>query len=101
MSEPAQQPDDQGEWITEADIVRAAKLLIELRGSGAYSRAFSRVGDLRLTGDDEAAAIWRRIAKAVERLQAEAPAEASRRPDEGANERREGASVFRGGLLRN
>ena len=70
MSEWAQQPDDQAKWVTEADIDRAAKLVIELRGAGAYDRAFQRFGDLSLTGDDEAAAIWRRIVKAIERLQA-------------------------------
>src|SRR5262244_4527489 len=67
MSESAQQPDDQAKWVTEADIDRAAKLVIKLRGAGAYDRAFQRFGDLSLTGDDEAAAIWRRIVKAIER----------------------------------
>ena len=70
MREEPQRPADAGaEWITEADIVRAAKLVIALRGVGAYGRALHRVGDLRLTGDHEAAEIWRRIAKAIEQLQ--------------------------------
>jgi hypothetical protein len=76
MSEPLQRPTDaDAEWITEADIIRAAKLVIWLRGVGAHDRARHRVGDLRLTGDHEAAEIWRRIAKAIEQLQAKAPAE--------------------------
>jgi len=95
MSEPAQQPID-AEWITEADIIRAAKLVIDLRGAGARDRARHRVGDLRLTGDHEAAEIWLRIAKAIEQLPATMPTVA-KRPDEGAG----GGRVFRGGLLRN
>jgi len=76
MSEPLQRlTDADAEWITEADIIRAAELVIRLHGIGAYGRARHRVEDLRLTGDYEAAEIWRRIAKAIEQLQAKAPAE--------------------------
>jgi len=71
MSEPLQRPTvADAEWVTEADIIRAAKLVIELRGAAAYDRARHRVGDLRLTGNDEAAALWLRIAKAIKQLQA-------------------------------
>jgi len=73
MSEPVQRPSD-AEWLTEADIIRAAKVVIWLRGTAAYDRARHRVGDLRLTGDHEAAEIWLRVAKTIERLQAKARA---------------------------
>ena len=76
MSEPLQRlTGADAEWITEADIIRAAELVIRLRGIGAYDRARYRVGELDLAGDHEAAEIWRRIAKAIEQLQAKAPAE--------------------------
>ena len=76
MSEPLQRlTGADAEWITEADIIRAAELVIRLRGIGAYDRARHRAGDLHLTGNHEAAEIWRRIAKAIEQLQAKAPAE--------------------------
>jgi len=66
MTDPPQRPAGaDAEWITEADITRAAKLVISLRGGGAFDRARYRVGDLRLTGDHEAAEIWLRIAKAI------------------------------------
>src|SRR5215813_13306134 len=73
MSEPVQRPSD-AEWLTEADIIRAAKVVIWLRGTAAYDRARHRVGDLRLTGDHEAAESWLRVAKTIERLQAKARA---------------------------
>ena len=62
--------DSSSEWITEADIVRAAKLVISLRGATAAHHALLRALDLQLAGSFEAEAIWRRIAKAIEKLQA-------------------------------
>jgi hypothetical protein len=79
MSDAPQRPADAGaEWITEADIVRAARVIINLRGTTATDHALHRAGDLRLTRSFEAEAIWHRIAKAIERLQAKAPAEGQR-----------------------
>jgi len=72
MNDLPQRPSDVSDvWITEADVARAATLIISLRGAAAAHHASRRAMDLHLTGSFEAEAIWRRIAKAIEQLQAQ------------------------------
>jgi hypothetical protein len=56
--------------ITESDILRAAKAMIKNRGVYAARHASLRADDLRQMRSSAAEAIWRRIVKAIERLQA-------------------------------
>ena len=55
--------------LTEADILRAAGVLIHHRGRQAASRAELRAGELRSTGDLDGEATWRRILEAIGQLQ--------------------------------
>jgi hypothetical protein len=61
------------------DIYRAAKLVIDRDGEDAQLYAAARTVVHAGKGDEEGAAIWRRVAAAVEELQRE------RRPDEAVN----------------
>src|SRR5262249_30021958 len=70
LPQPARNTDS--EWITEADIIRAAKLVMSLRGATAAHHALRRAGDLQLAGSVEAEAMWRRIAQAIKKLEAAA-----------------------------
>jgi len=65
--------------IADLDIYRAAKLVIDRHGKDAPLYAAARAAVLASEGDDEGAAIWRRITAVVEELQRE------RRPDEAVN----------------
>ena len=76
MSDPLPAPSAT-EWLTEVDIMRAAKLVINLRGASAAHHALRRATDLQHSRSFEAEAIWRRIVKAIEQLQAETAAPAS------------------------
>jgi hypothetical protein len=70
MADPPPLTTEAGaEWLTEADIARAAKLLISLCRGNAAHYALRRAGDLELTRSFEAEAIWRRIAKAIQQMQ--------------------------------
>ena len=58
---------------TEIDILRAANLVIKRHGETAWLEAAQRSDALLEAGDVAGAAIWRRILKAVERLQDDHP----------------------------
>jgi len=55
--------------LADADILRAAAVLIHNRGRHAAPRAELRAEELRSTGDLEGEATWRRILEAIRRLQ--------------------------------
>jgi hypothetical protein len=55
--------------ISDLDIYRAAKLLIDQHGEDAPIRVAERADELLEVGDFEGAAIWRAILDAVEELQ--------------------------------
>jgi hypothetical protein len=55
--------------ISDLDIYRAAKLLIDQHGEDAPIRAAQRADELLQDGDTEGAAIWRAIMSAIEELQ--------------------------------
>ena len=55
--------------LTDADILRAAGVLIHHRGYQAASRAEMRAVELRSAGDLGGEATWRRILAAIGRLQ--------------------------------
>jgi len=55
--------------ISDLDIYRAAKLLIDQHGQDAPIRAAERADQLLEEGDTEGAAIWRSILAAIEELQ--------------------------------
>ena len=57
--------------ISDLDIYRAAKLLIDQHGEDAPIRAADRADELLQDGDGdtEGAAIWRAIMSAIEELQ--------------------------------
>lgn len=63
----------------DSDIFQAAKLVIDNHGEDASLYTAARTAVLAGEGDVEGAAIWRRIAAAVEELQRE------RRPGELVN----------------
>jgi len=54
---------------TDADILRAAGVLIHHRGRQAASRAEMRAAELRSAGDLDGEATWRCILGAIRRLQ--------------------------------
>jgi hypothetical protein len=58
--------------VTENDIDRCAKLLIDRNASDAAARAAWRATDLRALGFEDAADIWDRVKEAIVRLQAHA-----------------------------
>jgi hypothetical protein len=55
--------------ISDLDIYRAAKLLIDQHGDDAPIRVAERSDELLGKGDTEGAAIWRAIMAAIEELQ--------------------------------
>jgi hypothetical protein len=55
--------------IDDADIFRAAKLLIEQHGDDADIRAAERADELLDEGDTEGSALWRRVLEAIDELQ--------------------------------
>jgi hypothetical protein len=55
--------------ISDLDIYRAAKLLIDQHGQDAPVRAAERADQLLEEGDTEGAAIWRAIMGAIQELQ--------------------------------
>lgn len=56
--------------ISDPDIYRAARLLIDQHGESAAERAERRVSELWDAGDAEGAAVWRRILEADWRIAA-------------------------------
>jgi hypothetical protein len=59
--------------LTEADIDRCARYMIDNYGSGAGLRAQLRAADLRDLGEPGAAENWKRVKAAIERIQAGKP----------------------------
>jgi len=57
--------------ISDPDIFRAAKLLIDQHGIDAPIRAAQRADELQDEGDVEVATVWRRILEAIVELQQE------------------------------
>ena len=55
--------------ISDLDIYRAAKLLIDHRGDGGALNAAGRADLLLEDGDAEGASAWRAIVRAIEELQ--------------------------------
>ena len=53
-----------------AEITRAARLMLENHGRGAARVAQTRADNLSVFGESEAAEKWRQIAAAIQRLQA-------------------------------
>ena len=66
-------------WINNADIFRAAKLLVDQHGDDAPTRAAERADELLADGDTDGAAVWRAIMGAIEQLQRD------RQPGEAVN----------------
>jgi len=60
--------------LTDADIHRAAGVLIQQSGGQAAPRAEMRAGKLRSAGDLDGEATWHRILDCIEGQQAKAPA---------------------------
>ena len=54
--------------VTDPDIFRAAKLLVDKHGEDAPIWAAQRAGKLLDEGDMEGSAVWRRILEAIEKL---------------------------------
>jgi hypothetical protein len=61
--------------IPEADMWRAAMLTVKRRGADAMLEAAARADQLLEDGHWQCAATWHRILDAIERLQAQKPAE--------------------------
>jgi hypothetical protein len=55
--------------VTENDIDRCAKLLINRNAGDAAARAAWRATDLRALGYEDAAVIWDRVKEAIVRLE--------------------------------
>lgn len=64
--------------IPEIDIWRTAKLMIDKHGDDAPIQAAMRADELMAAGDMDGRAIWFRIVRAIEELQATAPPTATR-----------------------
>ncbi len=54
--------------ISDPDIFRAAKLLIDQHGDDAAIRAAQRADELLDGGDMDGATVWRRISEAIDEL---------------------------------
>jgi hypothetical protein len=54
--------------IPEIDIWRAAQLMLKRYGDQAQAESAARVDELVAAGDDNGAAVWRRITFAVAQL---------------------------------
>jgi hypothetical protein len=59
--------------FAELDIWRAAQLLVKRYGDDAAIQAGMRAEELPARGDDDGAATWRAIIRAVEELQRATP----------------------------
>jgi hypothetical protein len=59
--------------IPEIDIWRAAQLMIKRYGDEALAESASRADELASAGNDDGAAIWRRIMAAVTQLANKTP----------------------------
>ena len=59
--------------IPEIDIWRAAQLMLKRYGDNALEESAARANELALAGDDDGAAIWRRIMSAVTELANKTP----------------------------
>jgi hypothetical protein len=59
--------------LTEADIDRCAKYMIDHYGAAAARRAGARAAALRVLGKPDAAENWERVKNAIERLQSGKP----------------------------
>lgn len=64
--------------IPDIDIWRTAKLLIDKHGADAPIQAAMRADELMAAGDMDGRAIWFRIVRAIEELQATAPPDGTR-----------------------
>ena len=58
---------------SNADIFRSAQVIIREHGNGALAAAKSRANAFWDQVDDEGAAVWMRIARAIEELQKMSP----------------------------
>jgi hypothetical protein len=59
--------------LTEADIDRCARYMIDHYGVAAGRRAEARAAQLRALGEPDAAENWERVKTAIERLQSGKP----------------------------
>ncbi len=59
--------------VLDADIFRSARVMIREHGDGALEFAQSRANALWDKNDDKGAAVWMRIARAVEELRKQSP----------------------------
>lgn len=64
--------------IPDIDIWRTAKLLIDKHGADAPVQAAMRADELIAAGDMDGRAIWFRIVRAIEDVQATAPPDGTR-----------------------
>jgi hypothetical protein len=55
--------------ISDLDIYRSAKLLMNKHGDKAHEEALRRMENYRVKGDNDAMEIWQRLADAVQVLQ--------------------------------
>ena len=54
--------------IPEIDIWRAAQLMLKRYGDKALEESGARADELMAAGDDNGAAVWRRITAAIDQL---------------------------------
>ena len=59
--------------VDEIDVWRSAHLIIKLHGDGAVAEAMRRSKRLAEAGATEGAAVWKRIASAIEEMQKTTP----------------------------
>ena len=59
--------------IPEIDIWRAAQLMLKRYGDEALKESIARADELVAAGDDDGAAVWRRIMDAVTQLSNRTP----------------------------
>jgi len=59
--------------VSDLDIYRSAKVLLDQHGEGATREAETRAESLAAKGVAEGAAVWRRILVAVRELQRDSP----------------------------
>ena len=59
--------------IDEIDIYRSAKIIMALHGDGAVKEAIRRSNRLAGISDTEGAAVWKRIAAAIQEMQRTEP----------------------------
>jgi len=61
--------------ISESDIWAAALLMVKRYGDDAGNQAAMRANAMASEGDDDGCVVWVQIAKAIEKVQAIAPAD--------------------------